>query len=357
MKLAQLLGRNPFDTPQEEKNRLFSEVMTELTEFHSANCPEYRKLIHLFQADKQGQFTEETVPFFPVTLFKYFNLKSVAQEDVYRVLHSSGTTGQTVSSISLDRDTADAQQQVLFRLAADFVGDTRMPFLVLDTRKTLKSRAEFSARAAGILGFSMFASRTCFALDDDMKLNLERVQEFLRKYQGEPVLLFGFTYVIWEFVLCQLRAMGTRLNIPGGYLIHGGGWKKLKDHAVPPQQFRQNVQELLGVRQVSNYYGMAEQTGSIYFECNCGHLHAGLWSDVLMRRPGDFGICQKGEPGLIQVLSVLPRSYPGHSLLTEDIGVLLGEDDCPCGRLGRYFSVIGRTPQSEMRGCSDTDER
>jgi len=57
---------------------------------------------------------------------------------------------------------------------------------------------------------------------------------------------------------------------------------------------------------------------------------------------------------VIQVLSVLPRSYPGHSLLTEDVGALLGEDDCPCGRLGRTLRVDGRLKSAEPRGCSDT---
>jgi hypothetical protein len=34
--------------------------------------------------------------------------------------------------------------------------------------------------------------------------------------------------------------------------------------------------------------------------------------------------------------------------------VLLGEDDCPCGRHGRYFQVSGRQQGAEVRGCSDT---
>ena len=111
-----------------------------------------------------------------------------------------------------------------------------------------------------------------------------------------------------------------------------------------------------GVEQVYNYYGMAEQTGCIYMECPCGHLHASVWSDVVVRRSGDFSLCEPGEEGVLQVLSLLPRSYPGHSLLTEDLGVLLGEDDCPCGRLGKYFRVTGRVPRAEVRGCSDTYE-
>jgi hypothetical protein len=51
---------------------------------------------------------------------------------------------------------------------------------------------------------------------------------------------------------------------------------------------------------------------------------------------------------------MLPLSYPGHSILTEDMGVVHGIDDSSCGRMGKYFSVVGRVPKAELRGCSDT---
>jgi hypothetical protein len=53
-------------------------------------------------------------------------------------------------------------------------------------------------------------------------------------------------------------------------------------------------------------------------------------------------------------MSVLPDSYPGHSILTEDIGVIHGEDDPGSGMKGIYFEILGRVPQAELRGCSDT---
>ena len=89
-------------------------------------------------------------------------------------------------------------------------------------------------------------------------------------------------------------------------------------------------------------------------ECEEGHLHASIFSDVIIRNPYDWQVLEKNELGVIEVLSVLPRSYPGNVLLTEDMGMLLGEDDCPCGRLGKYFSITGRIHRSETRGCSDT---
>ncbi len=99
--------------------------------------------------------------------------------------------------------------------------------------------------------------------------------------------------------------------------------------------------------------GMVEQTGSVFMECEAGYLHSSIFSDVITRRE-DFSICAFNEAGVIQLLSLLPKSYPGHSILSEDSGIIHGEDDCQCGRLGKYFTVHGRIESAEIRGCSDT---
>ena len=54
------------------------------------------------------------------------------------------------------------------------------------------------------------------------------------------------------------------------------------------------------------------------------------------------------------MLSALPESYPGHSILTEDLARVEAVDSCPCGRHGKAVSVLGRVPKAELRGCSDT---
>ena len=139
-------------------------------------------------------------------------------------------------------------------------------------------------------------------------------------------------------------------------MIHGGGWKKLQAQAVSMEDFKKGIQEVSEIKQVYDYYGMAEQTGCIYLECEYGHLHASTYSDILIRNMQDFSVCEIGTEGTIQVLSPMARSYPGHSILTEDQGILLGIDDCPCGKKGKYFKVTGRMQHAEVRGCSDTYE-
>lgn len=356
MEREEWLGLAPYSLPKAQKHALYRDWMTRLTAHHRKNCPEYRRLLDALGCPEDTPLEPEQVPMLPVSLFKQRRLCSVPEGEVFKTLTSSGTTGQQVSRICLDARTSADQQAVLSRIMADRIGERRLPLLVLDSKMVLRDRAMFSARGAGILGFSIFGSRVCYALDGEMRLDLAAVREFLQKYAGQPVLLFGFTYIVWKEVVCALQAMGESLSIPEGILVHGGGWKKLAGEAVSPAVFRAGIARQLGVRQVYDYYGMAEQTGCIYLECPCGHLHASVWSDVLFRRPADYGLCAPGEPGLIQVLSPLPLSYPGHSLLTEDMGVLLGEDDCPCGRLGKYFAVTGRAPRAETRGCSDTYE-
>lgn len=190
-----------------------------------------------------------------------------------------------------------------------------------------------------------------------MRLDVEGLREFLETHQGKPVLLFGFTFMIWQHFykeLLRLKQEGVTFDLSNCVLIHGGGWKKLQSEAVSQRDFHDRLQDVCGLDRVHDYYGMVEQTGCIYMQCEYGHLHASVFSDVMVRRPLDFGVCGIGEPGIIQVLSTIPESYPGHSLLTEDEGVLLGRDDCPCGRKGTYFKVIGRLKNAELRGCSDT---
>ena len=328
-----------------------------LTDIHYDGCNEYHQFIDILHGGKTHYDSIEDVPFLPVKIFKKRELKSIPCEEVFKTMTSSGTTGQHVSKIFLDKTTANYQQKVLTKIVSEYTGHSRMPMIILDCPSVLKNRNMFSARGAGILGFSLFGSKKIFAFTDEMELNLTEIKDFLKKYEGQTIFLFGFTYMIWQYFYKKLVEINEYLPLEKGVLIHGGGWKKLAGEAVSKEKFKECLNSVCGITSVHDYYGMVEQTGCIYMECECGHLHASIFSDVLIRNMRDFSVCQNGEPGVIQVLSALPASYPGHSILTEDIGRVLGEDDCPCGRKGKYIEIYGRMKNAEIRGCSDTFER
>ena len=347
----------PYSLNREEKEAFLTERLLELTKIHQKRCPEYGSILEsmCFDYNKVKSYTD--IPFLPVRLFKELELRSVPKEEVVKTMTSSGTTGQAVSRIYLDRTTSSNQQKAMVKIVSEFTGSGRMPMIIIDCPGVVKNRTMFSARGAGILGFSMFGAKKIYALDDGMRLDVEGVKEFLDQFRGQKVLLFGFTFMIWQHFykeLLRLKEDGISFDLSNGVLIHGGGWKKLISEAVSREEFHKRLKEICGLEHVHDYYGMVEQTGCIYMECECGHLHASIFSDVIMRRPVDFSECDIGENGIIQVVSAIPESYPGHSLLTEDEGIVLGIDDCPCGRKGKYFKINGRLQNAEIRGCSDT---
>jgi hypothetical protein len=354
---AALPDMEPYALPHDAKHAFLSDALIALSRHHAKHCPPYARMLQAANADLETITSYTQLPALPVRLFKEFDLKSIADEEVARTMTSSGTTGQQVSKIYLDRETAALQSKVLGRIVGSALGNRRLPMIIVDSPAVLKDPAMFSARGAGIRGFSLFGRDTVFALDGDMRLNADALDVFVQKHAGETVFLFGFTSILWQHFYAELKRAGKTLGLAGGVLIHGGGWKKLAAQAVDKATFKQALQSVCGNIRVLDYYGMVEQTGAIYLECEYGHLHAPVWADVLIRRPLDFSLAQPGEAGLIEVVSVLAESYPGHVLLTEDEGRILGEDDCPCGRKGKYFSVLGRIQRAETRGCSDTYEQ
>lgn len=354
--IDQTLEIAPYSLDKRAKRRLLNARMHALTRAHYGACEPYRRMMDAVGLDMNNLPDYDQLPFLPVRLFKEFELRSCAKEDVVKTMTSSGTTGQQVSRIFLNRETSAAQTKCLTKIVADFLGTKRVPMLILDSSAVIKNRAMFSARGAGILGFSMFGSKRQYALNEEMELDIEGLKQFLDAHQGETIFLFGFTFMVWQHFYKKLIATGYRPDLSRGVLIHGGGWKKLINERVSPAEFKQRLHEACGIlpENIHDYYGMVEQTGTIYMECECGHLHTPAFSDVLIRRAEDFSLAEVGEEGIIEVISVLPESYPGHILLTEDKGMILGEDDCPCGRKGKYFRIVGRLQNAEIRGCSDT---
>lgn len=351
MSFEKLFDKAPFSAPENEKTCLMVEGLNQLAAFHYENCEPYRKVIDGLW---NGQATADNLtefPYLPVSLFKTARLASVPEENLRITMTSSGTTGQAVSQILVDAETSLRQQKALANSLGHVLGPKRLPMLVLDTNSVFKDPALMSARGAGVLGIMRYGHKHVFALNENLEPDFEAVEKFLNELDGSPFFMFGFTFVVWMQFFEKFKERG--LDLSAGTLIHSGGWKKMIEHAVDAGTFRDAFHQHFNLSKIYNFYGMVEQIGSIFLEGPDGLLYPPNYTDVIIRDPETWEPLPNGKPGVIQLLSLLPGSYPGHSLLTEDMGVIETVDSVDHGWKGKGLRILGRVPKAELRGCSD----
>jgi len=347
-----LMARDVMQVSHTQKKQDLLAILNGLHQHHQQTCPMYANIVKANQQQDAATCLED-LPFIAVRLFKQLDLISIDNTAVFKVLQSSGTTAQQPARVYLDQATSARQSKALVNILQHTLGKQRLPMLIIDSPAIVKD-PKFSARAAGIQGLAFFGRDHCYALDDAMQLNWPALEAFCAKYADQPVLIFGFTFMVWAYFIQTLIKQNKRLALPKAMLLHSGGWKKLDDQRVDNASFKQAIKACLGASQVHNFYGMAEQVGTIFVECTHGHLHVPLLAEVIVRHPYTLAPCDVGEQGIVQVLSALPSSYPGFSLLTEDLGRITSIDGCPCGQRGKTLAIDGRLPRTELRGCSDT---
>lgn len=350
MELTEFVSLPQYTLPKGEKQVELIKHLKDLHDFHLANNEVYKNVSEILFKDNTTIKSVSDLPFLPVSVFKNLELKSIPDEQVYKVITSSGTTGQSTSKIFLDTETAKLQTFALSKIITHVLGNKRLPMLIVDSKEVLKDRLSFSARGAGILGLSVFGKDHTYVLDDKYELDESVLNDFLTKYDGQSIFIFGFTFMIWQFLN---TVEDGKFDLSNATLIHSGGWKKLIDISVDNTTFKSVLNSKFGLKNIYNFYGMVEQVGSVFLENSDGYLNCPNFADIIIRNPKDLSVQPIGESGLIQVINCLPKSYPGHSILTEDIGVCMGEDNAGNGWKGKYFKILGRAKKAELRGCSD----
>lgn len=355
-----LIRGKQYDTPQKEKDERLLSILKPLCLRISAGCPSYAAFLHKLGKPVNDWTSIDSIPPLPVSVFKRFKLLAVPEDRIIRVLQSSATTGDTPSRIYVDKTTAFRQARALVAVLKEHIGVERRPFLVLDCEDSVAEGDSLTARGAAIRGIASFANRSIFGMrktdDGDLETDFDAIGAFFEENGGNPTLLFGFSFIVWSRFVLEAEKRGLAFQGSDAYLLHSGGWKNLVSQSVSKEQFNERVATVLNcpVSSIIDFYGMVEQVGTVFVDCQAGNKHAPAFADVRILRPGTMELVGPGEEGIIELISTLPTSYPGQVLLSEDLGVCMGVDNCPCGRLGTYFRFTRRVERAELRGCGDT---
>jgi len=354
-KISQLLNLKPFKINEKEKNEIFRDAMQEALEHHYTNSIEFKQICDNKEFNFKENFQLEEIPYIPVSIFKKFELISIPKENIFKTIFSSTTTNKSPSKIFLDRITSERQTKALVLIMSDFLHE-KMDFLILDSKEIISSLNNIKSRASAIRGFLPFMESIKFTLDKNLKINNLELQQIENKNQ---ICFFGFTWLIYQIIKEnknneEIKNNLSKLKSP--FILHLGGWKKLTDMDVSREEFYEEIAKFFNTEKnkIIDIYGMTEQLGTVYPDCIFGNKHVSVYSDIIIRNPLTLKNEEIGKTGLIQLLSPIPHSYPGISILSDDLGHVEGIDDCPCGRKGKYFRFDKRSESADLKGCGDT---
>lgn len=357
----ELLNFSPFSCGEKKKEMLFSSCLKRAFQYHRDRCPEFA-----FFCRKQGYPPNEQpenlsdYPYIPASLFKTKKLISVPEQTIKARIMSSATSG-TPSVIFVDKAMAGLQAKVSAKITADYIGPHRRPFLVMDADPSKNRSKDIYARSAATQGFLIFAESAEFYLkekDGRLSLDMHNLIPRLKEIEAgkKEVSIFGFTYILYHHMIRLLKEKKIRYNLPATVkVIHIGGWKKLEDQKVSRQQFLNDIFLTLGLdsSRVFDFYGFTEQMGLVYGNRADYPKTVPLYAEIIIRDPLTLEPVEDRKEGLIQMLTPLPSSYPGISVLTDDIGRIIGRGQDRDGRWGTQFEVTGRAEKSDLRGCGD----
>ena len=358
-----LVRSAPFEYSEKEKQGggAFCEALSEELRFHYENNPLYRGFCDnkgFDPADFNGDLND--IPPVHVSVFKELgsSLNSVPHEDIRLTLQSSATSG-VPSSIPVDQITSKRQARAMVKVIGSCIGNERVPFLVMDVDPSSGFREILGARYAAVSGYLNFASDASYFLkvneNNIYYFDTEGITRRIGELNGQRAVIFGFTYILYSEVMRPLADKGIRFSLPeGSRLIHIGGWKKLESEKISREEFNSLAARLFGISEtdVIDIYGFTEQMGLNYPDCPCGCKHVPLYSEVIVRDVMTKKVLPPGEEGLLEFITPIPHSYPGNAVLTDDIGTIV-PGECPYGRAGTRFKVIGRLKKAEIRGCGD----
>lgn len=358
-KIEELLTQDPFALSFVDRDVLFLDAMKEAFLHHMANNPQFKNLCDNQNFSDVSAVTSITqLPYLPVKLFKKKELHSVPKEKIKVTLHSSATSG-VPSVIGIDEITSRRQALVSMKIMSSYLGSHRRPFFVLDENPLKAKSAEISARSAAARGFLMFANDIDYfvtAAEDTLTLDIKKFEKKLAAFDGKEICIFGFTFILYKCLVEVMKKQGNKFHLhEDSKIVHIGGWKKLEDSKVDKETFLQDIAETFGMRRenIIDFYGFTEQMGLVYASCGAQSKTTSLFSEVIIRDFQTLQPLEDGREGLIQIVTPIPNSYPGISVLTEDVGRVLSREQDADGRWGTQFEVIGRAKKAEVRGCGD----
>ncbi len=270
----------------------------------------------------------EEIPFLPIRFFKSHQVVtgSFVPEAVFE---SSGTT-QTINSRHLVKSLDVYRQSFLQAFQLFYSAVSNWCIIGLLPSYLERSNSSLVVMADELIKQSGHPDSGFYLYEHEKLFNTLRELEKRR----QKTLLIGVTFALLDF------AEAFPMQLQHTVVMETGGMKGRREEWTR-QQVHDFLKERLGVPTIHSEYGMTELLSQAYSKAN-GIFYCPPWMKVLLRADDD-PLQPAGSPsGIINVID-LANIHSCSFIATDDAGKMHPDGG---------FEVIGRTDNSDLRGCS-----
>jgi long-chain-fatty-acid---luciferin-component ligase len=320
--------------------------------WHYENCSKYQRycdLFHVTPDDIKSYSDIVKIPLIPSNCFKSEDIVSVPREKIVKVCTSSGTQGKK-SIICRDEIT-------LFR----FIGSIQAMFsdiikvedaLILNLGPSNEESRDLWISYVISMADLIFPTRNYV---QNGKLALHNFVNDLFKFRNsyKKIIIVG-PPILYLQLFDYLNENNIKIDFGEKIIvITAGGWKKYIGNVISVGMFSDLAKKYLGITDSHNIRDILNmvELNAIIPECEYKVKHVFPWVKVFVFDPKTMKPVGLGKQGLLAYMDASAVSYPGF-ILSSDIGEIVTDSQCKCGRTGTGIRYIRRVNNSEGRGCA-----
>jgi len=332
---------NIFDINTEQN---FLNSCIETFHYQYENIDIYRNFVDHLDIIPSKILDIEKIPFLPIEMFK--NHKIIDKNlnaNIY--FQSSGTTQTNLSKHWICNE--NIYKKSISKSFEKFVGNPKdFVFLGLLPSYLERQNSSLIYMVDYLMKLSNHEENSYFLYEHEQLLkkiyDLEKLQ---KKY-----ILFGISFALLDFLDTLEKLNILNFKISNGIIIETGGMKGRKNE-ITKDELLSELKEGFGTDKIYSEYSMTELLSQAYSTGN--NLYScPNWMRILVRSLEDpFSYVKDGQTGAINIIDLANR----HScafIATQDLGKSFDVTK-NTEKLNQYkFQVLGRTDNSDIRGCS-----
>ena len=304
----------------------FEELAMRIFQYQASNNPVYAQFLDYLNIRPKNINTIDQIPFLPVSLFKNKKIKTGNWKEE-KVFESSATTGMEVSKHYI-RDLQFYYDNARFCFES-FTGDDIRNYKFYALLPSYLER-QTSSLVFMINRFIDLSGGGFYRYDYKALLD-----DIAKDRDGKKIILIGVTFALLD--------MAEKYNpdLSDVIVMETGGMKGRKKES-PREEIHAKLKKAFNLDKIYSEYGMTELLSQCY-SAGDGIFETNPMIKIIIKDIYDpFSTLQQGRQGKINIID-LANVDTCSFLATDDLGMMTGEST---------FKVLGRTDESDIRGCN-----